>query len=689
MSVERRYEWAFVLVLAGLALALRLALIGASPPGIRFDELVNIKMAERIYAGERPIYFQEAWGHEPLYHYLHALGMLIWGQNVLGIRIVSIFFGVLGVLTAYLVFRRFFGRTTAGVASLLLAVSFWSMLYSRFGERHISLPVWLGLAIYGFWRGLETPLERRRRLIGWFTFGGACVGAGLYTYFAGRLAPILFGLFVLYLALFHRPMLKGRWIGLLVFFVLPIVMVAPMALYLYRHPELETRLGQVGGEIWAAIRAGNWPLLAGYVVDTLKMFSVRGDPEWLYNISGRPVFDGLTAVPFYAGVLLALWRWRTPRCAFILLWLVVGLAPSVLSWPQGSLGHSIVAQPVTFVFPALALVGAYRWLADHPRWERLRPFAAALTALVVLVFAIHNLYDYYYRWPRFAEVRHEYQAPITAVSRYLDAHPDLPVAAVSAPYVDYWNPWSKKNFDLQPRRGTARVAWFNGTSSLLIPPGEAWFFLPDHINLPSALPADLDALLRAGSMLVEKDYPADRIGSTFDLYHWNDRAPLEAWLETLASAPVWAGPETVYVEGESERSRVPLSGVEFGGRLDFLGYECAQISATPGDVWQITTAWRVIDAAGGPLAIFVHLLDDQNQVRAGWDGLHSAVESWAAGDVLIHKHSLAIPADAPLGVLRVQLGVYAPDTLQRLAVSSTGGPPAPYERLLLTPLRVE
>jgi 4-amino-4-deoxy-L-arabinose transferase-like glycosyltransferase len=149
----RYSEWIVVGAPTVLALLLRVVALGDVPPGVRYDELVNVEMADHIYAGEWPIYFREAWGHEPLYHYLHALGMRLLGKTVLGVRVTSALLGTLGVLSAYLVFRRLFGRGTAILAALLLATSFWSLIYSRIGLRHISLPPWIGLAAYSFWRG--------------------------------------------------------------------------------------------------------------------------------------------------------------------------------------------------------------------------------------------------------------------------------------------------------------------------------------------------------------------------------------------------------------------------------------------------------------------------------------------------------------------------------------------------------
>ena len=44
-------EWIVVTALILLSLLLRLIGLGRVPPGVRFDELVNVKMADHIYAG--------------------------------------------------------------------------------------------------------------------------------------------------------------------------------------------------------------------------------------------------------------------------------------------------------------------------------------------------------------------------------------------------------------------------------------------------------------------------------------------------------------------------------------------------------------------------------------------------------------------------------------------------------------
>jgi 4-amino-4-deoxy-L-arabinose transferase-like glycosyltransferase len=682
-----------VIALLLAALALRTILLGTAPPGVRFDELVNVQMADHIYAGEWPIYFQEAWGHEPLYHYVHAAGIWILGQNVWGVRITSILFGVLGVFTTWLALRTLCGRWVALVAALLLAASFWSLMYSRIGLRHISLPPLVGICAYFFWRGLLAPREGRTPGLAWFGLGGLTLGAMLYTYFASRVVPAIFGLFVLYLAAFHRPMLRQRWPGIALFFALGALVAVPMFVYLYQHPELEQRLGQVGGDLASALRAGDLPMVARAVLDTLAMFSIEGDPEWLYNISGRPVFSPTTALFFYLGLLLSLWRWQDPRRAFLLIWLAVGVAPAMLSWPPGSLGHTIAAQPAAMALPALGLAAAREWVAGkgggHARARELAWGATALTAAVLVLFVLHNAVDYFVRWPQFEPVRHEYQAPMTATARYLSAHPEVDSAAISAPYVDYWNPWSKMSFDLFFHDDRTQVRWFDGQQAVLLPSAQGTrLLIPDIHGSSTWLAGEFLPLLAEGAAPVETPY-VDRNGATINVYHWQGSAALDQEIAIATSAPAWASAEGALPEGAAPLSRTQVSlPIPFQDRLTLLGYQYASATATPGKELKLVSYWEVASSKDAPLSIFVHVLDDENAVRAGWDGLSASSTGWQQGDILVQAHTLSLPGDIEPGTYRVEMGLYSPETLNRVSPYVRAGEAAPHDRILIAPLTV-
>ena len=685
-----RREWVMLIGLLLVSLCLRVTGLDRVPPGVRYDELMNMRMVDRVLAGEWPVYFQESWGHEPLYHYVQAGVIALWGRTAVGLRLPSALMGTASVLTAYLAVRQLFGKKVAFVSAALLGVSLWSLLHSRFGLRIIGVMPWLGLAIYAFWRGLHVPRERSGWL--WFVLCGLCQGAMLYTYFAGWVAWAFFVLLALYLALFHRPMLRRRWPGLVLALLLPLLLYAPLAVYLARHPELGARAGQVGSRLREVVEKGDVKPLLRSAWETLLMFSFKGDPEWLYNISGRPIFDPATSILFYGGLLIALWRWRDARYGMLLLWLGAGIVPAMIAWPAGSLSHSIIAQPAVFGFPAIFVAEAWRWAARRGRsWRR---WVGGLAVATLVLFGIINVYDYAVRWPAAEMVRHEYQAPIAAVARYLEKQPETTPVYVSAPFVDYWNPWSKAAFDLLYTRRDVPVSWFNGEAAILFPAegsldlGPARYLLPDHVRWPSELDPELFDLLLQGAVPLEvghEEWP----GSRFDVYAWQDRAPLDAYLTECASAPVWASPEGPYEEGISEEQRWAVSlPLDFGDRLSLLGYRFDRSRVAPTGVWRMITCWRVLDANSDPLAIFVHALDDENTVRVSQDVLRVSTH-WQPGDIIIHVHELFVFAQVPPGTYRAELGVYSPVTMDRLPLFDQDQVSIPHHRLLLQPLYVE
>ncbi len=86
--------WLMVGILL-LAAAFRFLAIDAAPPGWRDDELIEFNMDRRIADGWRPLFITEAEGHEPVYHYLHAGTILLFGDNIIGYKWLPMAFGLL------------------------------------------------------------------------------------------------------------------------------------------------------------------------------------------------------------------------------------------------------------------------------------------------------------------------------------------------------------------------------------------------------------------------------------------------------------------------------------------------------------------------------------------------------------------------------------------------------------------
>ena len=150
------YERLLILLITLLAFGLRVWRLDGVPPGWRDDELINSQViSQHVLDGDWAVYFPDASGHEALYHTLNAAMLALFGPTVWGIRFLSVLLGTLTVPLTYLLGRKLFGSLVGLVAAAALALSFWSLMYSRIGLRHVLMPPLVLAAFYFFWRGLE------------------------------------------------------------------------------------------------------------------------------------------------------------------------------------------------------------------------------------------------------------------------------------------------------------------------------------------------------------------------------------------------------------------------------------------------------------------------------------------------------------------------------------------------------
>src|SRR5450756_1531834 len=134
--------WLMIVVLL-IAAFFRFAFIASAPPGWRDDELIEFGMDQRIVQGWRPLFISEAEGHEPVYHYLHAGTLVLFGENIIGYKWLPFAFGLLTIALTFALARRMFDARVGLLAAALMAVSFWPIMYSRLGIRHIGLLPWM------------------------------------------------------------------------------------------------------------------------------------------------------------------------------------------------------------------------------------------------------------------------------------------------------------------------------------------------------------------------------------------------------------------------------------------------------------------------------------------------------------------------------------------------------------------
>ncbi len=503
-----------------LAFFLRVARLDSLPPGWRDDEVIETTVhAQIVLDGGHPLYFIQAEGHEPLYHYLSAGWIALVGNSLFSVRMVSAFFGLLTVAAGYRLARQLFGPRYGWLVALLLAVSFWALMYSRVKIRHTAELPFVLLAfsqLYSVVRGQGSVVRRqeaggrRQEAGGRRSFILHCsllvlfLSAALYTYFAAVALPLIlfaFGLYLFILPRLPRPTIQTPRPAHCSSFIvhrssfivhcslfLALLLYFPLARGLFGSAQ---RLGVVGGPL-TALRAGDpWPFIQN-TASTLAMFGNHGDPEWLYNISGRPLFGLVGFYVFAAGAILCLWRRRDPRYGFLLIWLIGGLAPAFASTPAASFGHSITT------LPAATFIAALPFADTSPRGahgtQRKKGSALSVANFLAIIFvaltALRDLPDYFLRWPADPQVRYLYKADLHATAHALrGAPPDTYV--LNGPL----SIWDRRAFLLDGVAVSSPPRWVNAQWAIVFPAQPArTLFTPQpwQADVPPARPAAVD-----------------------------------------------------------------------------------------------------------------------------------------------------------------------------------------------------
>ncbi len=305
------------------------------------------------------------------------------------------------------------------------------------------------------------------------------MGTAVYVYVAGRVTFGIFAGFVIYLAVFHWREFKQAWVRFLLFGVVGFLVAMPLFVELRNQPALEQRLDLLNAPLDALKQGDPLPVL-DLSVRAWGMYVVQGEQDWLYNVSGRPIFDGITAVFFLLGIGLAGWRWRQSRYALMLIWLVMGTAPAMLAPPEASLTHTIAAQPVAFILLALGVALVWRWL------DRRQPvLGIGLVIGLFVFFALSSGLAYFGTWSNDEAVRELYQGGIGAVANAVADQTPPEIVAIGAPFISYWQPWNAVNFELALAEDASQVRWFNPAGGWVWPESDApvvYYFPTDPLG---------------------------------------------------------------------------------------------------------------------------------------------------------------------------------------------------------------
>ena len=376
----------FLILALFLAAILRLWLLGNVPPHLTPDEASLgynaysiLKTGKDEYGQFLPFVFKSFGDYKPgLYVYLTIPSIMVFGLTEFGVRFPSALAGILSVFLLYLIVKKLFDAKVALVSAFVLAVTPWTIYFSRGAwEANVALALTLS-GIYFFLKSLE----KSKFIVPSSVF----FALTLLTYQGAKLAT---GIVVIILAcLYWRKIIRFPKVHLLSAIFVGLVISLPIFVSLFRgqtgrltvfsifsyprsQESLSAFLGQ-GGE-----KKGD---PSYYLFHTETLNFARGVlGRWFNHFTGKFLFfDGDWSNPRhsapYQGMLLlsdfiliilgfvALVRkGLNKNTAFVWLWLILSPLPAALSRNEV---HSIRAMNMVIPMVIILSFGLQRILSS-------------------------------------------------------------------------------------------------------------------------------------------------------------------------------------------------------------------------------------------------------------------------------------------------------------------------------------
>jgi hypothetical protein len=146
----------------------------------------------------------------------------------------------------------------------------------------------------------------------------------------------------------------------------------------------------------------------------------------------------------------------------------------------------------------------------------------------------------------------------------------------------------------------------------------------------------------------------------------------------------------------SERSNVLLTAVtiqptsvsspdaehlpaNFEDKMWLVDYEIRNVQVRRGEALQLTLTWEALASMDEDYTVFVHILDDKDRIWGQEDiqparGTHPTTQ-WTEMELVVDPHTVWTDPQSPLGLYRLEIGVYLLRTMERLYLLDDSGDP--------------
>ncbi len=657
--MSHRMSYWLAVILLFVAAILRLTSFTTLPPGLHEQEIVDIRVTERIrtdggiavFYDLKPLGIPE--GREGLYHTGLALTTSLIGNGLIGYRMLSLWVGLLALSLTFILAHRLYGPIAGVAAMALMTFGMWPILLSRTVGREALVPFIVSGLVLALARAL--PVYWRRRHVQTsttaFTIFGLLAGFSFYIHPVSLLLVMGSMAFIVYM-LWARERMSRRRLSYIGFALLVTIIIAtPYMISSFRLPGL-AGANRIFGDYNGLLRA---------LGEGVAAILFLGDSNAAYNFPGRPLIDLVSGLLMIGGILIALRNWRKPRYALPLIMLAFLAPAAFLAAPKPSFPYYTALIPLIAIFFGLGV----RVLLQNLKGRAHMLGWLGLTGLLIfnVVWLVNDLFV---RWPQLEETQTLYHARIAELALYLDkTADDIPsVICQSTQTNDNATLSDAQLMRVMMNRKDAPLRFADCVNGLIFTEGgeqEQFVLLsPDIIE---QMHPYLRNWLSLGTVIQDDQLPTGSV-ITFD--------KAEVLADTvgrfLTTAPFTYAPEAL-AEGETPEPLAPP--IRFENNLTFLGYETensAPQTYQQGDIVAVITYWRVDGPLPSDLQLFTHLLSDPISIAAQHDTISISPRFTRERDVFVQVSYLPLPESLPDGEYRISIGAARSNSGERLKV---------------------
>jgi len=631
-----------------LAFWLRVDNLAQYPPGLSNDEGLNT--VDAFFLGQGAFYpiFEDFGEPEPLFKPMLALVTRFFGYSVFAYRFHSVLWGVLTVAAAYWAgFRVVSGlsrdqrRVMAVLAAGVLVVSLGHMTLSRAVYRAIPQPFFMLIFVGAIARAVVTYRMK------YFLLAGAALGGTIHFYTAGLILPSVVAPIGLWFVLFRWEQRRKWFRGYALIVVLTLLLTSPFWIVLLLDSG---RILMRSSDVTSSV------VDLGRVLDRVWTYLfVSGDPNPQYNSASVSLIFPFFIPFFVLGLVDAIYHWRRLVSLIVVVFLVLGLAPSVFTTEPI---HGLRVIGAYGVFPVVVALGGgflFSLVYRYSGWV----FSFFVLVLVVgSGFISSRLYtdfwvdqpttfvyerdltngEWYFREDRVGFVSWllggfgpsllpvEYVSLMTMRTYLFEQYPNLRVV-------------SEDDFDL-PANTRFVVPWRLETGDLLT---DTHLFALLHNNTITVLPPITEVSREALYQNIEAAYPIKRDGT----------------IDFLGYAKDLSDDFVLEFEPHNRQTSENIAVFDHGalGISNWRGTD----TLIPGEDIDIFLEWQANRQLRHHYTAFLQLqTQDYERIdgdtRSLWRWLHPHT-IWKPGETYPEEFMLQVPADLPPGAYRLVAGV--------------------------------